>query len=316
VRAKALAYWAGRPVWLRIAVHLLLAAIIVASTDWAIQTYEQDHAANAKKQDRSFYGGPIYLFLRLRFSELWGLIRENHNELLVVVTIALAVFTYYLWVSTKELALEAAGSSKQQAKDMGVSLRIAAKSANAAKTSSDAVMLSERAYLKMAFTLEGVKWNKQTGFEINVLVKNHGRTPATVTDIRLGRELRDPEDLLPEDFTSLIDERVFAPSAFLVPEEDTPFHRYFGIRPESYKAIDEFEKRLWVFGYVDYIDTFGVRHRAGCARQYEPIMNGGAGGNLTSGTLKRYDFDRLRVSGEGNDWGNKQAQSQRNLPPA
>ena len=57
---------------------------------------------------------------------------------------------------------------------------------------------------------------------------------------------------------------------------------------------------LVVYGFVDYIDAFGVRHRGGYARQYVPNVQGN--NNLVFLDHPSYDYDRPRRPGEGNDW--------------
>lgn len=216
-----------------------------------------------------------------------------------------ALFTGFLML----IALVQAYLFLRQLGYMRVSLRDTKIAAEAAKISSEAVMLAERAYLKVVFSKEGLQWkwtrrDAPSGFEIDLSVKNFGRTPASVTDIRLGCSRREHEDLLPHDFPALIEKenREAAPNAFLPPNDDTTAHRFFGIRPESYTEVIESAQRLWVFAYVDYIDTFGKRHRAGSARYYEPIMEGGKDSALRQSPLRRFDFDRPRKQGEGNDW--------------
>jgi len=100
--------------------------------------------------------------------------------------------------------------------------------------------------------------------------------------------------------------------------------------------------RLYVIGYVDYIDKFDHRHRAGYGRVYEPAIDdrkspayqrpnsgndGGGGGlgatvksygthydgalydarnNMVLLTMPGYNYDRPRAKGEGTDWEHEQ----------
>ncbi len=59
---------------------------------------------------------------------------------------------------------------------------------------------------------------------------------------------------------------------------------------------------IYVFGYVDYIDRFNMRHRSGFARYY---MLGAKPNNLMVLTQPGYNYDRERQHGEGNDWDEK-----------
>lgn len=43
---------------------------------------------------------------------------------------------------------------------------------------------------------------------------------------------------------------------------------------------------MWLYGYVDYVDCFNQRHRAGYAREYDP-----ATGALIFVTQPGYNYD-------------------------
>ena len=77
--------------------------------------------------------------------------------------------------------------------------------------------------------------------------------------------------------------------------------------------------KFYLLGYVDYIDKFGDRHRAGYARVYDPLENSEARytkagvldvkayarrNNLPFVMTPGYNYDRPREKkkGEGNDW--------------
>jgi hypothetical protein len=208
----------------------------------------------------------------------------------------LVLFTFLLWVSTRNLWTETKAAG-----------RIAKTSADAAKTSSDALMLSERAYLTITFEMPGVRWNtnNRDGLFLSVRVQNFGRTPAAVTDIRIGLSVRDNGDLLPLEFPYPNREQEDAcPNGILVPGDHLLNDLYLGLRQTARESVQASEKRLWLFGHVDYIDIFGKRRRAGLVRLYERALEGRADStNLMSSTERRYDFDRERNKGEGNDWG-------------
>lgn len=215
------------------------------------------------------------------------------DSLLVLFTFILAIFTGLLWNSTHNLWAEtkAAGKTTEKA-------------ANAANTSAKATMLAERAYVKMSHVSPGVRWiegNKEL-FEIEVEVKNHGRTPASVTDVMIGAKLLENGVLLPKPFPYPTRERESIPNAFLVTNE-TFFHtRTFPLRGQDLADAKCGAKKLWIFGHVDYIDTFNTRHRAGYVRFYIPVVDDGRKNNLFYMTEARYNYDRPRKQGEGNDW--------------
>ncbi|HUE88015.1 MAG TPA: hypothetical protein VMO26_18225 [Vicinamibacterales bacterium] len=99
----------------------------------------------------------------------------------------------------------------------------------------------------------------------------------------------------------------------------TIFHNYSfevaGI--EDLKTSDSL--KLYALGYVDYIDKFGVRHRSGYARVYNPSLDDFSHWaedtdpataakawaerlNLVFVTEPNYSYDRERKKGEGEDW--------------
>lgn len=169
----------------------------------------------------------------------------------------------------------------------------AKKSADAAKTSAEAVMLSERAYVKMSHMEPGVMFiDDITVITAKVLVKleNCGRTPASITDVHLRISRIAFADQLPE--TPDYGDSIPIGCPFLVPGDfvNVPTVRGVG---------DDQRRRIVVFGYVDYIDVFGVRHRAGYAREHVENIQGN---NLVFVSAPGYNYDRPRKKSEGNDW--------------
>lgn len=225
-----------------------------------------------------------------------GFLEENWDKVLMTVfNGVLAAFTLLLWRATDSLSAEARSS--------GVFAKAAADAANASATS---MQLAERAYLRISFEMPGVRWKEKSGngLYLEALVKNFGRTPAVITDIRIGIAPREHGDLLPAEFPFPTAERESIPNGLLVPQDHLSHEKFFGLRPESLEDIRTAAKRLWIFSHVDYIDTFGTRHRAGLARLYERMLEGRTDStNLMLSTERRYDFDRKRKNGEGNDWG-------------
>ena len=53
----------------------------------------------------------------------------------------------------------------------------------------------------------------------------------------------------------------------------------------------------WLFGVVDYDDVFGQRHQVGYGRIFNKIA-----GDFVFIANDRYNYDRPRVVGKGNDW--------------
>jgi hypothetical protein len=90
------------------------------------------------------------------------------------------------------------------------------------------------------------------------------------------------------------------PTAFLVANDWVSTTSWVTMPEEQANAIMRGNRRLFVFGYVDYIDQFDERHRAGFGRRYEMEMKGDT--NLIFMTEPGYNYDRPRKRNEGNDW--------------
>ena len=180
------------------------------------------------------------------------------------------------------------------------SVREATRAADAANDNAASLIDAERAYVTLSILDPGVQWrpNDERQFFVKVRAKNFGRTPATVTHIRLHANIREHGDLLPVEFPYQEDEGTVHRTGFLVPVDDFVFDRNFPLAPSQPRR--DSSRRLWIFGHVDYM-TLGRRYRYGFACQYEPCLDGGAR-NVMPAAESRYDFDRQRVQGEGNDW--------------
>ena len=223
---------------------------------------------------------------------------------LVGVTGLMALIAIFqLWMFKRQLNLMEDG-----ARDARNVASAAQCSANAAKASADALMLAERAYVKLSHVTPGLKIKEGKSFcEVEIEIRNHGRTPATVTDVHIWGKLLEHGEPLPVPFQYPPQEQ--SPSAFLVTQEaffKTQVLPLLGIQSEEVICS---AKRLWVYGHVDYIDVFGRRYQGGYARIHEPWLGDGLKepnrNNLVYPIDGRYNYDRLREPGEGNDWGEK-----------
>ncbi len=174
-------------------------------------------------------------------------------------------------------------------------------SAQAALATANSVVASERAYVPMSHASPGIRINSERGFfEITVKVENCGRTPASVTNVELDVSLRAYEDLLPQEFQCRPTEH--HPNGFLVPGGYFFYQRTFPLRGNDLSDTTSGMRKLWVFGYVDYIDTFKTRHRASYVRTYNPHVDDGTQNNLFYPVERPYNYDRPRQTGEGQDW--------------
>ncbi len=218
--------------------------------------------------------------------------RESENKkafndmLMASATIALAFITFFLAIFTGKL--------------WGATKKLVASGENTARTEL-------RAYVKMSHLESGLDIDSSGMCRMTVQVKNYGRTPAEVTDILLRTHILAKDESLPEipDYSVM---RVKKPlHAFLVTKEDFNNPEAFSMDAKNVLDVGNGTKKLYVFGYVDYIDAFKQRHRAGYARVYRPHGETasqffGPRNNLEFVIQEGYNYDRPRKKGEGNDW--------------
>ena len=99
-------------------------------------------------------------------------------------------------------------------------------------------------------------------------IHNHGNTPARIIELALQPwfPVGNPElTRLPEVPPDLLKT---GSRAFVVRGDSFSRHTILPISPQEITEIRNGERNLWILGYVDYIDAFHVRHRAGYARKY------------------------------------------------
>lgn len=244
---------------------------------------------------------------------------------LVAATCGLIIYTARLWSATKALAEDAKQTAERQAREMQESLLIAGRSADAALKTAQHMQAAERAYVKMSHFRPGLtfKQNGQTcQVIIQVKIRNFGRTPATVTDVLLNIKRLPANEALPVTPSYEIRPNHQPIRAFLVAEDEfvkmdrhgwvnIPFPGWTMTNIEDLKG----QVQLLVYGYVDYIDQFGCRHRSGYAMRYEPDLDdlttyerdGEAfdrRDNLIFMTQYGWNYDRPRQQNEGSDWQN------------
>lgn len=210
-----------------------------------------------------------------------------------------ALFTFLLVITS---AIQVA-MFWRQLKFMKKSTESAEGAAKAANTSAKALMLAERAYVKMSHVPPGIQWHKEDSrsFEIIVEVKNYGRTPTNVTDVVLSIKVLPNEESLPTVPSYTIKQREEIPGGFLMPGDWFTYTGNFGLFDKFDDVYINKSSKIWVIGYVDYIDVFQQRHRNGYARVYNRWLDGGEQNNLVLVTQAGYNYDRPRKKDEGND---------------
>ena len=141
----------------------------------------------------------------------------------------------------------------------------------------------ERAYVGLSHAPPGVQpiAGPSPSAWVSVRVKNHGRTPATVTDMSL---------TLLISSAPLPAEPPYAPgkpvAAFLTAGDE--FFKSLSIIAGQFAQIQA-GAPAYVLGYVDYGDQFGQRHRCGYARRFDASS---PGNNLVFVTEAGYNYER------------------------
>lgn len=168
---------------------------------------------------------------------------DNSGAVMVVFTFVLAVATIVLAYSTTALWL----SSRQ---------------------SNKITSAINRAYVTMSHHTPSVD-HQTNEFVLPIEVRNKGDTPALVTDIHLEYSCRDQNDPYPE------------PIKYNLPIIQKPFLGFLASNDfvnRTYRLPNDIftsdimsgSKKLLFYGYVQYQDQFGVNHRAGYGRVYNP----------------------------------------------
>jgi len=206
---------------------------------------------------------------------------------LAVVTAMLACYTAKLWRATKDLVRDSGDTARKEL----------------------------RAYVKLSHNPPGLTFETDRGvFRVTIQVKNFGRTPARITNVLINSRVLSTSDPLSDtpDYTK--DSATYEGlSAFLVAGDEAFLSMAFsGVASESLRAVELKMKKLLLNGYVDYIDQFGQRHRAGWARLYDPDRDNrqyypsdedfAKRSNLVFVEKQGYNYDRERMQREGNDW--------------
>jgi len=184
----------------------------------------------------------------------------------------------------------------------GLTAIIFYKQLRAMRRTNEHYAVTERAYVKMSHRDPGIRWETQNrlNFQISLQIKNYGRTPAKVTDVVVNFFVAPkgtPIDELPLNIRAKHIPK--DTTAFLVTDDMFLQHLPFNVDDEAERlAVDDGKQQLIVFGYADYIDQFGTRHRAGYGRLYSTEWEN----NLIFPDRGPFNYDRVRKPGEGIDW--------------
>jgi hypothetical protein len=159
----------------------------------------------------------------------------------------------------------------------------------------------ERAYVDMSHDPPGL--TVVPGHAINIIITNHGKTPAIVTAVNLTyRQHGEPLPKTPEynDILTVRTRTVVMPGQRFTHERRHPLvGSGHATLPQTVATPGIQGIHAWLIGYVDYMDRFGGRHRGGYGRRYQPST---PNNNLVFIDADGYNYDRDRNNGEGNDW--------------
>lgn len=245
---------------------------------------------------------------------------ENGWSVTSIVTLMAVVVTAVATFFIAKYTLELSAVSRTQSKTLDATLA--------------ANKEIERAYVKMSHNRPGLRIDDigvesasmMTGgdgiskqdIRINVKVQNAGNTPANVTchllHLCISNEPLPPVPPYDSKYAEVV-------RVSLVKEESFNIFGNFNVESSAIEHVTgDHTLKLYLLGYVDYIDKFGRRHRAGYARVYNPVEDStgpfkdahghidqkayGQRNNLPFVTQPGYNYDRerKRENREGNDW--------------
>lgn len=166
----------------------------------------------------------------------------------------------------------------------------------------------ERAYVSISYVppglvsdeppRDGPDASEPLELRLAIEVTNRGSTPANITAYLLTYHIghRLPEE--PPYGTA----RASSSKALLAADHSFRFKSALAVSAKDMATVKTGDASLWILGYVDYRDGFQKRYRSGYARRWNP-RSAESGNNLVIETKPRYNYDRERDTGEGNDWG-------------
>jgi hypothetical protein len=170
----------------------------------------------------------------------------------------------------------------------------------------------QRAYVTISHNRPGIDVKGNSGIlYFDFTIENFGQTPANISDILIKPVVVTGGTSLPTipDYSA---KRTVFRKAFLVSKDKFAIFEVLQITQQEIAGVKDHAYDLYIIGYVDYLDKFGDRHRAGYARKYAPVQDMRPGdmsdevyatrNNLFFVPREGYNYDRLRARGEGIDW--------------
>ena len=189
----------------------------------------------------------------------------DYTLLLAIFTGILAISTIGLWIATRKIT----------------------------RDSADGRQRIERAFIKVSHAKKFEEIGSDS-VRFSFEVKNFGRTPARIRDVIIEMHTGGEPTPIPPKISDQLREKV---AGFLV-SGDYFFHTaIYKMNPTEIEAMRQGKLTAWLFGVVDYDDVFGQRHQVGYGRIFNKIA-----GDFVFIANDRYNYDRPRVVGKGNDW--------------
>jgi len=131
--------------------------------------------------------------------------------------------------------------------------------ANAAKTSADAQMAGDRAWLLVEQI--AVSYNSSSDASFSYAITNYGRTPALVHSLERRLDIADSGTVPPHG--KIYSGKDFLVSPYLIPQNADPAKdtvRLSDISPADFFPLAAGRKFFWAYGVIKYSDVFGTRH--------------------------------------------------------
>lgn len=173
---------------------------------------------------------------------------------LALVTLILAIYTYRLWRAAREGAQAQAESTRE-------ALQVAQRSADAAVTSSEALLAAERAYLFVEVVQNTVTIDDSFPRQVSVKIWNHGRTPAELTRIRSYMSV---SETVPQELLATEDSEQELPAGVGLPPR-TALDLTLEVRFNDGQLfqVSTLTKAMYCIGRIEYRDMFGQARATG-----------------------------------------------------
>ena len=120
--------------------------------------------------------------------------------------------------------------------------------------------------MKLSHTPPGLILDDMGGLVVQLRVKNFGKTPARINEVRIHFQYLSDIASLPSSPPAI--EKREDVLAFLVQDDEFFFSHQQTLGNTIVDNLRERVGTLLVWGYVDYTDAFDQRHRAGYGRIY------------------------------------------------